>query len=210
MEVKATIINMPESKMQTMEFEEWKNKIIEGWGGADYKLNRESIVEDIEKINNKSNARVYAHGIVIPYIREADVDMDPRYDEEYYSTPEEQAEMYIFDNGEIYYVHKGFNKNYGWTLITGDRSKGENEFDISRTTEILESKLGKELNVEKESNNFINKIKSTTKEEQKKKKKEAIINGVKKALAEGKYTEKVNMFDPETNMIVEQGQKRII
>ena len=32
MEVKATIINMPESKMKTTSYEEWYEKILESWG----------------------------------------------------------------------------------------------------------------------------------------------------------------------------------
>ena len=208
MEVKATIINMPESKMQTNEFEDWYIKKLEEWGGSNYKLNRETLANDIENLNNQSNVKVFEHGIVVPYVREAITGEDTRYDEEFDATPTETAKMFIFDNGEVYYVHEGYNYSSGLTNVP---INGQ-EFDTSQITENIKSKLGKEYELEtkeNESKGLFSSMRDNQKKNLIKKKKEAILNGVKSAIKEGKYVEEIKAFDPETNTIVEQSERKL-
>ncbi len=208
MEVKATIINMPESKMQTMEFEDWYIKKLQEWGGVNYKLNRETLVEDIENLNNQSNVKVFEHGIVVPYVREAMTGEDTRYDEEFNETPTESANMFIFDNGEVYYVHEGYNYSSDLTNVP---IKGQ-EFDTSQITENIKSKLGKEYEIETketESKGLFSSIRENQKKNLVEKKKEAILSGIKNAIKEGKYVEETKAFDPETSTIVEQASRKI-
>jgi hypothetical protein len=192
MEVKATIINMPESKMKTTSYEDWYERILESWGGKDYKLSRESLIEVLKGLNvNSGNS--CENGIVIPFIRTPEIDDSDTggYGETYDTTPSEEAKLYIFDDGEVCYVHEGFKSGVN-ACYSGVYDINGSEFDTSKVEEELDSKMGKKINLDK-----LNPVSKKIVETRKK----LLIDAIKKAVEKGAYTETVKGIDPLTGDI---------
>ena len=218
MRVKSTIVNMPESKLQTREYDDWYKEIINEWDGMDYKLNRKTIIDDINGLDNDTEAKVFENGIVINIIRKPVVKEDSRYDEEYDATPTEIAQLYILDNGEAYYIHRGFFVGPGYTSYLG---VSDLEFDISSITNPLSEKLGREYKLEKEldnnDNNFATKIRNNNiklrnknKAKLMKQKIDRLIALAKESIKIGEYEESVCTYDPETKTAVEERLQKVV
>ena len=103
-------------------------------------------VSNVSNINDDVSEEFF--DVNVPYVREAITGEDTRYDEEFDETPTETAKMFIFDNGEVYYVHEGYNYSSGLTNVP---INGQ-EFDTSQITENIKSKLGKEYEIETKEN----------------------------------------------------------
>ena len=192
MEVKIKIVNMPESRMKTQEYQDWYQKIIDSWGGADYQLTRESVVDELAGMQNNDAISSFEHGIVVPYCRLAETDdsigsslgyLAPGdYDE---TTPYESAKMYIFDDGEVFYVHEGYASSSSacYSSVYGF----DKEYDASQITSKLDEKLGKKHEVGK------SKVKKSLID----KRKEVLLGMIKKKIKKGDYTESVEVFKEE-------------
>jgi hypothetical protein len=198
MEVKATIVNMPESKMKTATYDDWYEKILESWGGTDYQLSRESLIEELKGLNVNSGHSC-ENGIVIPFIRMPEIDDSDigGYGETYDTTPTEKAKLYIFDDGEVCYVHEGYKSGVN-ACYSGVYDIFDSEFDTSKVEEELDSKMGKKLDTEK-----LNPISKAIVEKRRKR----LIEAVKKAIERGTYEETVKGFDPLTGTIESKAKK---
>lgn len=184
----AIIINMPKSKIQSIDFADWYKKILERWGGTDYKLSRSSLKEELISLDENSGY-CHEHGVVIPFVREPEIDDSDTlgYGEIYDTTPVEQAKLYIFENGEIYYIHEGYISS-GMACYSRVYGIFTSEYDTSGIKEELELdiRMGKRIETEKD-----NPIKRKLIE----KKKSIIIRRVKNALMDNSYSEIVATFD---------------
>ena len=198
MEVKATIINMPESKMKTASYDDWYEKILESWGGKDYQLSRETLIDELKRLNVNSGHSC-ENGIVIPFIRMPEIDDSDTggYGETYDTTPIEEAKLYIFDDGEVCYVHEGYRSGVN-ACYSGVYDIFDSEFDTSKVEEELDSKMGKKLDTEK-----LNPISKAIVEKRRKR----LIEAVKKAIERGTYEETVKGFDPLTGTIESKAKK---
>ena len=198
MEVKATIINMPESKMKTATYDDWYEKILKRWGGTNYKLSRESLIEDLQGLSVDGGSN-YENGIVIPFIRTPEIDDSDTlgYGETYDTTPSEEAKLYVFDDGEVCYVHEGFKSGVN-ACYSGVYDIKGSEFDTSKVEEELDSKMGKKLDVEK-----LNPISKAIVEKRRKR----LIEAVKTAIERGTYEETAKGFDPLTGTIESKAKK---
>lgn len=200
MEVKATIINMPESKMKTSTYDDWYEKILESWGGKDYKLCKESLIGELSGLDTETNrCYSYKNGIVIPFVRkpiEDDTDTF-QYGETYDTTPIEEAKLYIFDDGEVCYIHEGYKSN-AYACYSSVYDIHGSEFDTSKVEEELDIKMGKKLDVDK-----LDPISKMIVEKRRKR----LIEAVKRAINNGTYTEAVKGFDPLTGTIESKAKK---
>jgi len=210
MELKIKNCEVPKSKLQTTTFGDWYEKILESFGGKDYKLSRESIASLLKEVcdsEEKFNISDFENGIKIHFYREEMTDEDFYYGEEYDSTPSEIAELYIFDDGEVYYVHKGFYFSglygyYGYMDRYGVKlaSEAGYEYSTSEITGELDAKLGSEFTQSEEKGNTItSKIIKINNEKLKKKveeKRKALLSAVSSALKEYKYSESKMVIGP--------------
>jgi len=189
---------MPESKMKTATYDDWYEKILESWGGTDYQLSRESLIEGLKGLNVNSGHSC-ENGIVIPFIRMPEIDDSDTggYGETYDTTPTEEAKLYIFDDGEVCYVHEGYKSGVN-ACYSGVYDINGSEFDTSKVEEELDSKMGKKLDVEK-----LNPISKAIVEKRRKR----LIEAVKKAIERGTYEETVKGFDPLTGTIESKTKK---
>ena len=211
MELKIKNFEVPESKLQTTTFADWYEKILKSFGGKDYKLSRESIASLLEEVcdsEEKFNISDFENGIRIHFYREKMTDEDFYYGTEYDSTPSEIAELYIFDDGEVYYIHKGFYFSglyefYEYMARYGVKldSEGGYEYSTSEITGELDEKLGSQFTQSEEKENDItSKIIKIKNEELKKKveeKRKALLSAVSSALKVYKYSESKIVIEPE-------------
>ena len=212
MEFKATIINMPESKIQNKPFEKWYQEIIKKWGGTDYQFNRDTLLNILNELH-LYDIKVYENGLLITYFRDAYKVDNHLVDELEDVTPTEKASLFIFDNGEIYYINEGFSQIFCYSSYTGMidnnniKDPSKREFDISHIVNILLSKLGKEYTINDEKINSKNPF-IVSKEEKKKKlienKKKTVMYNISNSIKNGKYEETVTIFDPNTNNFIKQ------
>lgn len=224
MKVKARIINMPESRIEGIQ-ENLKNCGIDG-----YKLNRKSIVEDLNNLNN-IKANVFENGIVIEFKVDPYVVVVDRWgygdtDEDYIGAPAEYAELYILDNGEVYYVHKGYT-NGGFRGSEWIETDGM-EFNTEQIIQSLKEKLGKEYLMEEEIDvdkisldSYIDDIKDNIKNNNIKlrnknkkilmdQKVKRLVSLVKDSIKKGEYEETLCSYDPETKTASEEILKKAI
>ena len=222
MKVKARIINMPESRIEGIQ----ENLKICGIDG--YKLRRKSIVEDLNNLNNiKTN--VFENGIVIefkvdPYVVVVDRLGYGDTDEDYIGAPAEYAELYILDNGEVYYVHKGYTD--GTYRRYEFYETGGMEFNTEQIIQSLKEKLGKEYLMEEEIDvnkisldSYIDDIKDNIKNNNIKlrnkkilmdQKVKRLVSLVKNSIKKGEYEETLCSYDPETKTVSEEILKKAI
>lgn len=210
MELKIKNCEVPESKLQTITFDDWYEKILERFGGKDYKLSRESIASLLKEVcdsEGKFNISDFENGIRIHFYREEMSTEDSRYDEEYDTTPSEIAELYIFDDGEVYYVHKGFYFSglygyYGYMHKNGVElgNKAGYEYSTSEITGELDAKLGSKFTQSEEKGNAITskiiKIKNEKLKKKVEEKRKALLSAISSALTVYKYSESKIVIGP--------------
>ena len=202
------IMNMSESRIQkNRELREFFSE-KEGWD-PEYKLSMGSVSESVDPkgvefwdLDDQNNTRVFENGIKISLERKAVqgiasrsvgmVDEGDSYD----ATPSEHAEIYIFDTGEVFYVHRGYYVK-DFTEYTGIKGF---EFDTEPAIKKLDERLGKEIVLEEvpeEGKDLFSKLgkkfvekKNSQKQDLMDKKIKTILDSTHKDILSGNYTER--------------------
>lgn len=196
MEVKATIINSPQSgKLE-------ENSLIE--------LFNSIRVSDIEPgINDFENGiKIDFYDSEENYYGEGDIS-EPESDLREY-----KANLYIFNDGNVFYVSKG-NKFTVWPQFPFMPVVESDFSDVSEITDKLDEKLGKEIrikkNIDKEETKpmlldvFVKKyieVANSVKTSLARRKANLLLYKVKESIKNKTYSEETFRFDPKTKMIL--------
>ena len=191
-------------------------------------LSQKSLIELFKKMSGEEfqskigirTIKDYEHGIKINLYYYNNYFNDHTLDMEWET--EEQAELYLFDNGEIFYVHKGqksrdieIGDDYPLLYMTSDYP------DVSDITDELDKKLGKEYTLRKiikNKNSFVQLMSdifinsnieelNDKKEKIIKERRKKIIKMVKESIKEGTYKETVYNHNSKTNEYVMWSEK---